>query len=79
MKTIHTFRIVDESDDESDYQSEGIFPEVDMKICSEASIDDMLNAFQSFLHAVGYVTLDNSYLDFVKEPMLPIEEYEGEF
>ena len=63
MKTVHTFRIVDETD----YQDEHIFPETDMKICSEATVDDMLQAFERFLQAAGYYLPANSYLDFVQE------------
>ena len=77
MKTIHSFRIVDEDE----HQGEIIFPEVDMKICSEASLDDMLGAFQAFLQAVGYTLPENSYLDFVEEAMNfnKIEQYKGDF
>jgi len=76
MKTTHTFRIVDEAE----YQSEKIFPETDMKICSEASLEDMLHAFERFLQASGYILPDNSYLDFVEEtPTIPIHEFRGEF
>lgn len=62
MKTVHTFRIVDEFD----AQIENIYPETDMKIASEASLDDALYAFERFLQAAGYILPDNSYLDFVE-------------
>jgi hypothetical protein len=75
MKTVHTFGIVDETE----YQCEKIFPETDMKICSEASLNDMLEAFERFLQAVGYVLPDNSYLDFVEDTSSFTTKYEGEF
>ena len=63
MKTAHIFRVVNETD----YQSDKIFPEVEMKIDSEASLMDMVEAFEAFLKSIGYLLPENSYLDFVQE------------
>lgn len=63
MKTLHTFKVVEETE----FPNERIYPEIEMKICSEASLDDMLEAYESFLKAIGYVLPDKSYLDLVEE------------
>jgi hypothetical protein len=59
----HTFKII--NDDQ--YSTETVYPTVEMSIDSEASLSDMLQAFQSFLIATGYVLPENSVLDFVEE------------
>jgi hypothetical protein len=59
----HTFKII--NDDQ--YSTETIYPTVEISIDSEASLSDMLQAFQSFLIATGYVLPENSVLDFVEE------------
>jgi hypothetical protein len=59
----HTFKII--NDDQ--YSTETVYPTVEMSIDSEASLSDMLQAFQSFLMATGYVLPENSVLDFVEE------------
>jgi hypothetical protein len=62
MKTLHTFSIVEEDDS---YQTDLIYPETTMKIHSEASLQDMLYAFERFLEATGYVLPKNCVLDFI--------------
>jgi hypothetical protein len=62
----HTFRIINE-DAVSSYSSDHIFPNVDISIPSEASLDDMLYAFQRFLQATGYILPENATLDFVEQ------------
>lgn len=74
MKTLHTLKIVDETD----FPCESVYPEIDMKICLDASLEDMLHAFEKFLQAIGYVLPANSYLDFVEESP-SIKEFEEEF
>jgi len=59
----HTFKII--NDDQ--YSTETVYPTVEMSIDSEASLSDMLQAFQSFLMATGYVLPANYVLDFVEE------------
>jgi hypothetical protein len=59
----HTFKII--NDDQ--YSTETVYPTVEMSIDSEASLSDMLQAFQSFLMATGYVLPENSVLDFVEQ------------
>jgi hypothetical protein len=59
----HTFKII--NDDK--YPTETIFPIVEMSIDSEASLGDMLQAFETFLKAAGYILPENSVLDFIEE------------
>ena len=61
----HTFKIINEDKFQS-YDSD-IFPSVEMSIPSEASLSDMLYAFERFLEATGYVLPENSTLDFVEQ------------
>lgn len=63
MKTPHTFKIIDDTD----YRSDRIYPEVEMRISSEAGLGEIVEAFQHFLQAIGYVLPPDSYLDFVEE------------
>ena len=78
MKTVHTFRIIEEEG----LAGEQIFPQTDMTIESEASLEDMLYAFERFLEAVGYVLPKNGTLDFVIDEPLPSKydnTYKGKF
>ena len=61
----HTFKIINEDKFQS-YNSD-IFPSVEMSIPSEASLSDMLYAFERFLEATGYILPENSTLDFVEQ------------
>jgi hypothetical protein len=61
----HTFTITDENNIQT-FNSD-IFPTVNMSIPSEASLSDMLYAFERFLEATGYVLPENSTLDFVEQ------------
>jgi hypothetical protein len=61
----HTFKIINE-DSFQPYDTQ-LFPSVDMSIPSEASLSDMLYAFERFLEATGYVLPENSVLDFVEQ------------
>lgn len=62
-ETKHVFKVMDIS--ESNYTGNGVFPNVEMSISGEAGLSDMLEAFQNFLNAIGYVTPANTCLDFV--------------
>lgn len=62
----HTFTV------ENIGNSEGIYPEVHMKIDGQASISDMLEAFNCFLKAIGYYPPDKHYLDYVSDE--PIDD-----
>lgn len=80
MKTIHTFKIVNRNE-EHYWGSQSILPETTMTIDQEASLSDMLYAFERFLEASGYVLPDNSELDFVtqEENFKEQSSYKGEF
>jgi hypothetical protein len=62
----HTFKIINEDDGQL-YNVDQLFPSVDMSIPSEASLSDMLYAFERFLEATGYALPENSVLDFVEQ------------
>ena len=62
MKQEHTFKIVDHEGFNRD-----IYPSVSMEIDSEATISDLLYAFERFLQAMGYVLPENSHLELVEE------------
>lgn len=57
----HTFTVENTPD------IEGVYPEVHMTIDSQASISDMLEAFNCFLKAIGYFPPENHYLDYVSD------------
>lgn len=63
MKTLHTLSIVEEDDS---YDCGQIHPQTSMTIHSEASLEDMLYAFERFLEASGYILPKNHVLDFVE-------------
>jgi len=63
MKTLHTLSIVEEDDS---YDCGQIYPQTSMTIYSEASLEDMLYAFERFLEASGYILPKNHVLDFVE-------------
>lgn len=63
MKTLHTFKIIDEN--ETPF-NKNIFPTTDMSIPEEASLSEMIEAFEKFLLATGYVLPENSTLGFVE-------------
>ena len=63
IKTYHTFTV--ESTQSS--SSEGIHPQVNMKINGDASISDMLEAFDCFLKALSYHPPENATLDYVQD------------
>jgi hypothetical protein len=75
MKKIHTFSIVE---DEGVFATEQIYPDIHMEIPSEASLEDMLYAFERFLQATGYVLPENCVLDFVNEQTRYSYDLEGE-
>lgn len=52
--------------------SNGVYPEVEMKIDGQATISDMLEAFNCFLKVIGYIPPENHYLDYVSDE--PVEE-----
>lgn len=62
MKQEHTFKIVDHEGFNRD-----IYPSVSMEVDSEATISDLLYAFERFLQATGYVLPENSHLELVEE------------
>ena len=62
MKREHTFKIVDHEGFNRD-----IYPSVSMEIDSEATISDLLYAFERFLQATGYVLPENSHLELTPE------------
>lgn len=61
----NTFKIIQKN--AHALHSDCIFPCVKMSISSEASLRDVLYAFEKFLEASGYVLPQNSTLDFVEE------------
>ena len=64
MKTNYSFEIVEES--EQSAYSNCIFPQCRITIHSEASLSDVLDAFQKFLYAAGYVLPPNAELGFIE-------------
>jgi hypothetical protein len=62
VKQEHTFKIVDHEGFNRD-----IYPSVSMEIDSEATISDLLYAFERFLQATGYVLPENSHLELTPE------------
>jgi hypothetical protein len=63
MKTLHSFKIVERNE----YQIvEDIHPKINFTIDEEASLDDMLYAFERFLRAAGYVLPENCSLNFIE-------------
>jgi hypothetical protein len=58
----HTFRI--EVPEELQPHTEGY---VTIDVSCEATLNEILGAFETFVKALGYKIPDNSYLDFVKE------------
>lgn len=62
MNKEHVFKII------NNYESpDFVYPTVTMEIDSEATLGDMLDAFSSFLNAVGYYVPNKSRLDFIIE------------
>ena len=59
----HTYKVVFEHPTVGDQT----FPTVNMEICSEATIDDHLYAFERFLEGIGYVLPDKASIDLVQE------------
>lgn len=78
MKTIHTFKIVNRNE-EHYWDSQSILPETTMTIDQEASLNDMLYAFERFLEVSGYILPENSDLDFVPRSENNESTYKGEF
>jgi hypothetical protein len=64
MKTIHSFEIIEASNCSAFPTS--IYPESKITIHSEATLEDMLYAFERFLQSAGYVLPKDSVLDFVE-------------
>ena len=64
-KEEHTFKVINRV-----YSRREIFPVVNMEIDGEASISDLLYAFERFIQAIGYVLPENSHIELVEE-----EEY----
>jgi len=62
VKQEHIFKIVDHEGFNRD-----IYPSVSMEIDSEATISDLLYAFERFLQATGYVLPENSHLELTPE------------
>lgn len=63
MKTLHSFKIIERNDSRI---VEQIYPKINFTIEGEASLDDMLYAFERFLQAAGYVLPENCSLDFIE-------------
>lgn len=72
MKKDHIFRIV------NNFDSNIIFPSVEMELDSQASLSDLLDALTSFIRAIGYCPKENSYLTFVSDDESIYEEIEIE-
>ena len=61
-KEEHTFKVINKV-----YYGREIFPVVNMEINGEASIGDLLYAFERFIQAIGYVLPENSHIELVEE------------
>jgi hypothetical protein len=58
----HTYKVVQNMNN----LSNNIYPNVNMEISEEASIEDHLYAFERFLQSIGFVLPENAHLDFVE-------------
>ncbi len=78
---LHVLRIVSDKKDNYIISDIGTAIKSEITIDSEASLDDMLYAFERFLEVAGYYIPKNSRLDFVDEGDTRKEynKYEGEF
>lgn len=65
MRTIHSFEIIETED--KTFLTERIYPECKITINSEASLGDVIDAFERFLQAAGYILPENTHLEFVEE------------
>jgi hypothetical protein len=64
---LHVLRIVSDKKDNYIISDIGTAIKSEITIDSEASLDDMLYAFERFLEVAGYYIPKNSRLDFVDE------------
>jgi len=62
MKKDHSFKVVNTMD-----SLDAVYPVVEMEIDSQATLSDMLDAFASFLKAIGYCPKEGSYLEFISD------------
>ena len=69
-KEEHTFKVINKV-----YYGREIFPVVNMEINGEASIGDLLYAFERFLQSIGYVLPENSHIELVEEDECDIPPY----
>ena len=58
----HTYKVVQNMNN----LSNNIYPNVNMEISEEASIEDHLYAFERFLQSIGFILPENAHLDFVE-------------
>ncbi len=72
---IHSFKIVD---DFAIPNREIIFPSVEMKISSQAGLWDMLDAFKSFLSAIGYSVPEDKDLGFIDNDSILEDKDDGD-
>lgn len=66
IEKTHTFTVENITGEDFTVEN-AIYPEVHMKIDSQATISDMIQAFDCFLKAIGYLPPYGHYLDYVSD------------